>query len=437
MTASNENQVEREGGIEDDQQPEVYSVDKDLTGWKFSRRGFIAAAATATAGIAAATAAASASDPAEAISGEAGVVEAGISLEVATAAMRAAEPGRSFSQAWTFTNHSDTTWCKGATLHFANASLIQAPASISVPDIAPGQTVDVQVEMVAPTTPGVYRTSWTLQSPNNIAPVSYGSFVIQSTCIIESSHPHESNSNQTWTVENPDLDADTTRVHFARVDLEPDQGYLVLKDESGEEHQRITGNHPSGLWSSPISGSRIQVQLITDAADAKWGFCLDQVDAAHLIYMPLVMKAAPTPTPGCLAESPHPYSNNMDQTWTVTNPDSAAQGSRVHFSRLEVESGWDYVHIRDSQARTYQSISGDYPSGLWSDPVVGRVVQVHLETDGSITEWGFCVDGIETTGAPPTPCASHCSCVGHCTCDSHCSCDSYCTCVPVHYWYPN
>ena len=37
----------------------------------------------------------------------------------------------------------------------------------------------------------------------------------------------------------------------------------------------------------------------------------------------------------CLAESPHPYDNNMNQTWTVTNPDTAAAYSRVHFSCLE------------------------------------------------------------------------------------------------------
>ncbi|MGB3219733.1 MAG: phosphodiester glycosidase family protein, partial [Anaerolineae bacterium] len=44
----------------------------------------------------------------------------------------------------------------------------------------------------------------------------------------------------------------------------------------------------------------------------------------------------------CLAESPHPYSNNYNNTWTLTNPNSSATATRIHFSRIETESGYDY-----------------------------------------------------------------------------------------------
>ncbi|MBK9092476.1 MAG: SBBP repeat-containing protein [Anaerolineae bacterium] len=96
----------------------------------------------------------------------------------------------------------------------------------------------------------------------------------------------------------------------------------------------------------------------------------------------------------CLAESQHPYANHFDYTWTITNPDIHASGSRVHFSRVETESCCDQVRVLDQNGNIIQSVTGDYPSGLWSDPVPGRVVKVRLTTDYSVTRWGFCADTI-------------------------------------------
>jgi len=106
-----------------------------------------------------------------------------------------------------------------------------------------------------------------------------------------------------------------------------------------------------------------------------------------------------TPPTGCLVESPHPYPNDYDNTWTITNPDTNATASRIHFSRLETEADFDYVIIKDNDDNEIQQIDGLYPSGLWSDEVPGRVVKVQLVTDESVREWGFCLDQI-TTAAP-------------------------------------
>jgi tripartite motif-containing protein 71 len=94
----------------------------------------------------------------------------------------------------------------------------------------------------------------------------------------------------------------------------------------------------------------------------------------------------------CLAESQHPYASNFDYTWTITNPDPQASSSRLHFSRVETESGYDFIRVLDQNDHLIQSISGDFPSGLWIDSVPGRVVKVRLITDSSVTRWGFCVD---------------------------------------------
>jgi len=115
---------------------------------------------------------------------------------------------------------------------------------------------------------------------------------------------------------------------------------------------------------------------------------------------------ATTPAAGCggLAESPHPYADNYNNTWTLTNPDTNATSTRIHFSRLETESGWDYVYVRDGNNNQINSFTGNYSSGVWSGTVPGRTVKVQLTSDGSVTAWGFCVDRIETVstgGQPP------------------------------------
>jgi len=117
---------------------------------------------------------------------------------------------------------------------------------------------------------------------------------------------------------------------------------------------------------------------------------------------------SPTPTlfqtpSGCLVESLHPYPADYDHTWTLTNTNAAAASSQVHFSRLETETDYDFVIIRDGAGTEIQRIDDVHPEGLWSADVPGRVVQVQLQTDSSIQQWGFCVDEIRTSGPTFTP----------------------------------
>ena len=293
-TKRNEQEEETERREETEEEPQVYSVKKGLTGWKFGRREFLIGATTAAA---AATAAAMTTlDKSTGETSEtAEVLEDSISLAVAMLAMVAVKPGQSFAQVWRFTNKSDTAWCRGATLHLADGDQIQAPALVPVSDIAPGETVAVRVDMVAPAELDTYQGSWHLQVAGKTTPVASGPLIVLNGCIVESSHPYENNTSQTWTVTNPDTNAQSTRVHFSRVEVQDNHDYLILKDNTGQEHQRITGNYPSGLWSGPVPGSVVQVQLVTDSSVTRWGFCLDQVETTCLVYLPLVIRQ-PTPT---------------------------------------------------------------------------------------------------------------------------------------------
>lgn len=303
MTDKNEN---LEARPEQGEEPQVYNVKKDVNGWKFGRREFLAAAAATTAAAMIATNQSDATpdrDKSEASEGS-------VALAMTTLAMASAIPGRSFVQVWRFTNNSRKTWARGARLRLENDKGLEAPASIAVPDIAPGQTVAVQAKMVVPAELDTCQVTWHLQAAGNAAPVTSGQFVLVKACLIESAHPYLPDTNDVQTATNPDTSAQHTRVHFSQVELEPYDYYLhdyiVIRDGAGQQVQQITDSYPSGVWSDPVPGSEVQVQLITDSSNASgldyYGYCVDQVETVRLIYLPITRKdptptRTPTPTP--------------------------------------------------------------------------------------------------------------------------------------------
>jgi hypothetical protein len=150
MTENNENpEAGEEQGAEEE--PQVYNAEKDLTGWKFSRRGFLTAAATAATG--AATAAVVAGSKAKKVSAQPVEVVADF-LELGEAEMK---PGQLFTRVWRVKNNTDAAWGEDAMLNLKGPEEIQIPASIALPNAAPGEIVDIRVEMVAPTTQDDYR----------------------------------------------------------------------------------------------------------------------------------------------------------------------------------------------------------------------------------------------------------------------------------------
>lgn len=118
-------------------------------------------------------------------------------------------------------------------------------------------------------------------------------------------------------------------------------------------------------------------------------------------------KQVSTPPPGgCIIETPHPYGPYYSQDWVLTNADTSASSTRIHFSRIELcdddayPSDTDRIIIRDGSNRVIEEIRSSHPSGYWSQPVPGRTVKVQIMTDGDCHAWGFCIDQV---GDVPTP----------------------------------
>ncbi|MGE4233757.1 MAG: S8 family peptidase [Bacteriovoracia bacterium] len=92
------------------------------------------------------------------------------------------------------------------------------------------------------------------------------------------------------------------------------------------------------------------------------------------------------------AESKHPYGNKTVQTQELTFP--KARYMRAHFTKIEMESGYDYIKVQDKNGDTMEYLTGK-KTDFYSEPVDGNVLKVVLESDRTIDKWGYEIDGFE------------------------------------------
>ena len=97
-------------------------------------------------------------------------------------------------------------------------------------------------------------------------------------------------------------------------------------------------------------------------------------------------------------ESPHPYPNNYNNTWTEVRLGAAA--IRVHFSYIQTESYCDHVYIRDSDGNIINDYSGYY-ADVWSSWVFGNTIKIQLTSDYSVVREGFVIDRLEWSTTQP------------------------------------
>ena len=202
--------------------------------------------------------------------------------------------------------------------------------------------------------------------------------------VVESAHPVANNFDDLWLISNPDPTAGATRIRLAKLSLEKEVDWLIVMDAQDNEFQRLTGEYPNELWTVPVPGNLVKLRLVTDGSVRSWGFIADAVESV------------PYTT---LAYSPHPYPNNATLEWRFNNLDPKAKGTRVRFSRVELEPNVDWLVIMDLEENPYQWITGDHPNGLWTIGVPGNGVIIRLLTDSSVQRWGFNLEKLES--APP------------------------------------
>ncbi|MEA4908596.1 MAG: hypothetical protein GYA17_11335 [Chloroflexi bacterium] len=74
-------------------------------------------------------------------------------------------PGATFTKTWRLKNIGSCTWTTAYALIFSNGDAMGGPTSVSLPgSVAPGQTIDISVNLTAPATNGKYTGNWKLRN---------------------------------------------------------------------------------------------------------------------------------------------------------------------------------------------------------------------------------------------------------------------------------
>jgi len=217
---------------------------------------------------------------------------------------------------------------------------------------------------------------------DQLEPVAY-------TTLGYSPHPYLNGSTAVKTLVNNTPSPAGTRVRFDRIELEDGVDYIVIKDLNDNPYQWITGSHPNGLISKAVPGSGIKVQLLSDGSGRSWGYNVAEIQdaAAEVSDQP--------PQWTTIAESAHPYTSGIQREWVITNSESTAQSSKVHFSRIGLGIGGNTLQLLDSTDTVIQTFSEQTQlTDVWSDYVPGRIVKLKLIVNSDWPDWGFRVDTI-------------------------------------------
>lgn len=74
-------------------------------------------------------------------------------------------PNEAFTKTWRIKNTGVSTWTTAYALFFVSGALMGGPASVPMPkDVPPGASVEITVDLIAPTEPGIYQGFWKLRN---------------------------------------------------------------------------------------------------------------------------------------------------------------------------------------------------------------------------------------------------------------------------------
>ncbi|HSF83346.1 MAG TPA: NBR1-Ig-like domain-containing protein [Anaerolineales bacterium] len=78
-------------------------------------------------------------------------------------------PNQVFTKIWRLQNIGTCAWTKSYSVTFFSGEQMGAPASVPIPgEVAPGQSIDISVDMIAPGTAGKYQGNWKLRNAANV-----------------------------------------------------------------------------------------------------------------------------------------------------------------------------------------------------------------------------------------------------------------------------
>ena len=262
------------------------------------------------------------------------------------------DPGATFRKTWRLRNIGTCSWTTAYTMVFDSGTQMSSTASVALPtNVPPGQTVDVSVDMTAPTSPGHYLGYWKFK---NAAGALFGIGL---------------NANRSWWVE-----------------------INVSGTTTGGVAYDFTTNAGSAIWSSGAGG----LSFPGTDGDAK-GFALK-------LDRPNFESGVVATQPGLLV-SPHQINNGFIQAsypeFTVQNGDrfQATVGCQAGATSCYVAYRLDYQV--GNTVRTFwtfrEKFEGwTYSANLNLSPLAGQSVRFILY----VSAWGSPVGDRAIWGNP-------------------------------------
>lgn len=90
-------------------------------------------------------------------------------------------------------------------------------------------------------------------------------------------------------------------------------------------------------------------------------------------------------------ESLHSYGEDTERTWTIHREGAAR--IQLHFDKIDLEPGYDWLVIESSSEEDLIQLTGTHRD-LWTREFDGDTVTITLVTDSSINAWGFSADQV-------------------------------------------
>jgi len=91
--------------------------------------------------------------------------EAGTPIDVTIPDDTQMSPGQTFTKVWRLRNSGTCTWSKDYSIAVFSGEAMSAPSSVPLPNkFEPGQSMDISVDLIAPSTAGTYQGNWKLRN---------------------------------------------------------------------------------------------------------------------------------------------------------------------------------------------------------------------------------------------------------------------------------
>ncbi len=168
-------------------------------------------------------------------------------------------PGQTFTKIWRLQNSGTCTWSKDYSIAVFSGEGMNAAASIPMPGvIAPGQTVDIGVDLIAPLQSGTYQGNWKLRNASKawfgIGPGGGAAFWVRIIVQAQSTGTAASSTAAATTV--PEVQASGTKTLIPGDGLNLDNNQI--NNGAGDDIAYSTGDNQQ-LLLTPSNGSLLGV----------------------------------------------------------------------------------------------------------------------------------------------------------------------------------